>query len=396
MTIIKAQEVIKNEFQKRGEDYPIKDGERTLPGKYYHSEEIYKEEIEKIFYKYWIFACRAEELAEAGDYKLVQVEDESIIILRETETEFKAHFNVCRHRGTQLCVEEKGKFENNSIQCPYHAWTYGLDGKLKAAPMMKEENGFTKDKCALHKVHIHNWEGFLFISLAVEPIPFEVQMEGLMGKWADYNLSELRIAHKIEYKLKCNWKLILQNYQECYHCPGVHPLLTQLTGVQSARHDFEDGAVIGGYMELTKESMTMNGEAASKPICDVDGDDIKKVYYYSVFPNMLLTPHPDFVLFHHITPDGPGKITNNCYWLFHPDAIKDKNGQAGIKSAVEFWDITNKEDWAVCEQMQFGTKSIRFTRGYYSGREDILHKLDKELIKVLGHKDPHAEFDSDS
>jgi len=134
--------------------------------------------------------------------------------------------------------------------------------------------------------------------------------------------------------------------------------------------------------------MTMTGEAAGPPVCDVSGEDLQRIYYYSVFPNMLLTPHPDFVLFHHITPLRPGKIINDCYWLFHPDTINKEGAQEGIKSAVSFWDMTNKQDWKVCEQMQIGTKSQRFTRGYYSGQEDILHTLDKELLKALGHDRP--------
>ena len=134
--------------------------------------------------------------------------------------------------------------------------------------------------------------------------------------------------------------------------------------------------------------MTMDGEAAAPPICDVAGDDLQRIYYYSVFPNMLLTPHPDFVMFHHITPLAAGKIINDCYWLFRPEVINDPKTQARIESAVEFWDMTNRQDWTVCEQMQTGTKSARFTRGYYSGREDILHQLDKELLKALGHDEP--------
>jgi len=382
----------KKTFLKRGEDYPIIDGLRTLPGKYYHSEEIYKEEVDKIFYKFWIFACRAEEIPEIGDYKLIQVEDESLIILRDKSREIKVYFNVCRHRGTQLCSEEKGNFNKKSIQCPYHAWTYGLDGKLLAAPHMQEGNGFQKANCALHQAHVHNWEGFVFMSLAEKPQPFEVQMEALIGKFSDWKMADLRIAHHIKYELNCNWKLILQNYQECYHCSGVHPLLSKLTPVQSAQHDFSKGAVIGGFMDLTKErgSMTMDGEAAAPPVCNVSGDDLQRVYYYSIYPNMLLTPHPDFVMFHHITPLGPDKIVNECYWLFQPEVIRDKTAQERIKSAVDFWDLTNRQDWKVCEQMQIGTKSGRFTYGYYSGREEILHTLDKELLKALGHEDPES------
>ena len=233
-------------------------------------------------------------------------------------------------------------------------------------------------------------EGFLFVSLAKNPEPFEVQMEALMGKFTDWDMGSLRIAHHIRYELDCNWKLILQNYQECYHCPGVHPLLSQWTPVQSAQHDFSKGAVIGGFMDLTEDrgSMTMDGKAAGPPICNVSGDDLQRVYYYSVYPNMLLTPHPDFVMYHHITPMGPGKIYNDCYWLFHPDVINDPKAQERMQSAVDFWDLTNKQDWQVCEQMQVGTKSRRFDRGYYSGREEILYTLDRELLKALGHTDP--------
>tara|TARA_B100000497_G_C7667223_1_gene402334 strand:- start:165 stop:1322 length:1158 start_codon:yes stop_codon:yes gene_type:complete len=379
----------KKVFQKRGVDYPIIDGTRTLPGKYYHSREIYDEEVEKIFYKFWMFACRAEELPQVGDFKLIQVEDESLILVRDKSNNINAHFNVCRHRGTQLCTEASGSYKSKNIQCPYHAWTYDLDGKLISAPMMQEGHGFQKDQCNLHKANVHVWEGFVFINLDTDPIPFEEQMEALIGKFSNWKMDQLKIAHHIRYELKCNWKLILQNYQECYHCPGVHPLLTELTPVQSAQHDSSKGAVIGGFMDLTKErgSMTMNGEAAAPPVCDVSGEDLQRIYYYSVFPNLLLTPHPDFVLFHHITPLGPGKITNDCYWLFRPEIINDPNAQAGIKSAVDFWDLTNRQDWQVCEQMQIGTKSKRFTRGYYSGREDILHQLDMEVLKALGHEE---------
>ena len=143
-------------------------------------------------------------------------------------------------------------------------------------------------------------------------------------------------------------------------------------------------------MELEEgvQSMTMDGKPAGPPVCDVGGKDMKRVYYYSVFPNMLLTPHPDFVLFHHIMPRGNGAITNTCYWLYHPKAIADPSHKERLKSAVEFWDLTNKEDWAVCEQMQQGTKSKRFTRGTYSGQEDMLYALDQELLRVLGHESP--------
>ena len=210
-----------SKFQKRGVDYALLFGERTLPGKYYHDPAIHQEELDKIFYQHWQFACRSEEIPNAGDFKILVIGDEQIIVLRDKEGEVGAFFNVCSHRGTQLCTESQGTFDKGSIQCPYHAWTYDLKGNLIGAPMMKETETFKKADCGLPTAAIYNWEGFIFISLAANPVPFEQQMKGLMGKFSDWNMSGLRIAHQIEYNLKCNWKLILQNYQECYHCPGA-------------------------------------------------------------------------------------------------------------------------------------------------------------------------------
>jgi len=287
-----------NPYKRRGVDYKVEQEMYTLPGHYYHSPAIYQEELEKIFYKRWHLACREEELAEPGDYQVIPVGDESIILVRDEQGEIGAHFNVCRHRGTRMCAESSGHFESGRIQCPYHAWQYNLQGDLEAAPLMKDLPGFDRSDYGLHKAHVGLWGGFVFINLASDPIPFESEMRPLLHKFAEWNLPELRIAHKIEYSLACNWKLILQNYQECYHCPGVHPLLSEWTPFRSAVHDCTEGAVIGGYMEITEPrgSMTMDGRAAAPPVCNVSGDDLPRVHYYSVFPNLLLSPHPDFVL----------------------------------------------------------------------------------------------------
>jgi len=379
-----------NTFRKRGRDYSLREGMRTLPGKYYHSQEIYEEELQKIFCEKWLLAGRDEEIPEAGDYKLLEVGDESLIIVRTKSGGVVANFNVCRHRGTRLCVEASGHFESKNIQCPYHAWTYDLDGQLIASPMMQSLESFDKEAHHLHQASIHEWGGFIFVNLSRDPISFEEEMAPLLGRFKNWNLSELRSAHTIEYEVKCNWKLILQNYQECYHCPGVHPLLSKHTPYKSAQHDCVEGAVIGGFMELENDvkSMTMDGEPAGPPVGEVKGEDLRRVYYYSVFPNMLLTPHPDFVLFHHIMPRGNGAIINTCHWLFHPDVLANPNYKDSVQSAIDFWDLTNREDWAVCEQMQMGTKSRRFTRGTYSGQEDLLYALDQELLRILGHESP--------
>ena len=377
-----------NAYKKRGVDYRSPATLLTLPREYYQSEAIYAEEVEKIFYKRWLFVCREEEIPEPGDFQTVAIGDESLIVVRDAQNTIQAHFNVCRHRGTRICKAEKGHFSSGVIQCPYHAWKYDLSGGLKAAPLLNDVADFEKTDYALFSAHVGIWGGFVFINLAEAPVPFEEEMGALMNRFEDWNLPDLRIAHKLEYKLKCNWKIILQNYQECYHCPGVHPMLSKRTPFRGAVHDCFEGAVIGGYMEMTERrgSMTMDGKAAAPPVCKVSGEDLQRVHYYSVFPNLLLTPHPDFVLYHRIRSVALDRIGNDCFFLVHPDVLADHKLMERFQSAVKFWDLTNQEDWQVCEQMQLGLKSHRFKRGRYSPFEDIAYAVDQEVLKALGHK----------
>ncbi len=376
-------------YKKRGVDYEVPPFMPTLPRKYYQSESIYQEELEKIFYRRWIMACREEEIAEPRQYLTIPVGDESVIVTRGDDGRIYGHFNVCRHRGTRICDKERGRFESDSIKCPYHAWRYDLSGALQVAPLMKEGAGFQKSDFHLFPVHIGLWGGFVFINLSEEPVLFEEELAPLIGKFEAWGLQNLRIAHELNYTLNCNWKIILQNYQECYHCPGVHPLLSKWTPFRGAVHDCIKGAVIGGHMELRDQvgGMTMDGGPAGPPLCNVTGDDLKRVHYYSVFPNLLLSPHPDFVLYHRIRSEGINRIRNDCFFLLHPDSIRDAERMDRFQSAVKFWDMTNREDWKVCEQMQLGLKSRRFKHGRYSEQEDILYALDREVLTALGHED---------
>ena len=374
-------------YKQRGVDYELIDGEFTLPARYYRSADIYGQEIDRIFNRRWLMACREEEIADSGDYVTVPVGNESVLVVRDEDNAVQAFFNVCRHRGTRICTSASGKFDAGRIRCPYHAWSYGLDGRLEAVPMMKDVAGFKKSDYPLYTAHVGRWGGFVFINLAERPEPFERELGALIGKFEDWKLPDLRIARTIRYTVECNWKLILSNFQECYHCPGVHPLLSQRTPFRGARHDCFEGAVIGGYMEMSESTggMTLDGKPAGPPIGDVSGDDLKRVYYYSVFPNLLFAPHPDFVIYQRIRPLSVTRVEIDCSFLLDPKTIRDASRMNRFESAVEFWNITNKEDWEVCERMQQGLLSRRFERGPYSGQEDILVALDKEVLKALGH-----------
>ncbi len=377
----------RNQYKKRGVDYDVSEKMVGLPRRYYNDPLIYREELAKIFSQRWLLACREEEIPEPGDFITIQLGGESIILLCGRDGQLCAHFNVCRHRGTRLCSADHGHFDHDTIRCPYHSWGYDLDGNLKAAPEMSTVPAFNKHEYNLLSANLELWGGFVFINLAEQPRPFEEEMGSLFGKFDDWAMPDLRIAHHQPYTLNCNWKFVLQNYQECYHCPGVHPLLAKRTPFRSAVHDCFEGAVIGGYMELKEAggSMTMDGESAGPSIGSVTGDDLQRVYYYSIFPNVLLSPHPDFVLYHQVWPLAIDKVRIDCCYLLHPEVIADSEAMARFQSAIDFWDMTNRQDWEVCEQMQLGTRSERFERGLYAPSEDILFALDREILNALGH-----------
>lgn len=358
-------------------------GAKTLPGEYYTSDAIFTAELEGIFSTHWLNVGRASQLKERGEYFLFEVGNESLIILRCHDDVVRALFNVCRHRGTRLCTDTEGKF-SKTIQCPYHAWTYDLEGKLLSAPNMHEVKDFNEYDYPLHSLTVQMWEGGIFINLAENPKPFEVAYQPLLEKFTPWRLSDLEIAHRLVYEMRANWKQVFQNYSECYHCPNLHPQLNRLTPFRDSSNDLEEGPFLGGPMRLTEtcESMTMSGGRCAAPLAGCAGDNLKRVYYYTIFPNMLLSLHPDYVLIHRIQPQSPSHTRIVCDWLFHPDAIAKPDFDPS--DAIEFWNTTNKQDWQVCELSQQGVSSRAYTPGPYAELESMIAAWDRHYLKALG------------
>ncbi len=361
-------------------------GSCTLAGRYFTSPDIFVEERERIFYRRWLCIGRADQVAQPGNYFLQQAGDESIIILRNRRGELRAFYNVCRHRGTRLCEKASGQF-SETIQCPYHAWTYALDGQLVGAPHMSEVDDFDKHDYPLHPVMIDTWDGFLFINLERECEPFAVAFAPLVGRFKRFNVGSLRAARRIEYDVRANWKLIIQNYSECLHCPTLHPGLSKISPYQSGQNDLYAGPHLGGYMDIVAgvDSLTVSGRACALPVGDtLPVEDLHRVYYYSIFPNMLLSLHPDYVMFHTLWPQTPDRTRIVCEWLFRPESF-DRSG-FHPDDAVSFWDRTNREDWRICERSQAGIASRRYVPGPYSTQESLLAAWDREYLKALGHE----------
>jgi Rieske 2Fe-2S family protein len=372
---------------------------KSLPQKYFISPEVFAQERSEIFSKVWLLVGHQSQIPKPGDYFLATIAGESLIVTRDQKSQVRGFYNVCRHRGTRLKEDASG--HASAIQCPYHAWTYGLDGRLIGAPHMDEVPGFNKSDYSLHPVNLGLWNGFIFVNLTEagtrlrseatarqapgDFISLERWFAPLNKKFSHWNMSILRPAKRIEYDVRANWKLMFENYSECYHCPGVHPMLSKVSPYDSAENDLAEGPFLGGFMKINPgKSLSMSGNACALPIeheQEHDKESTQRVFYYSIFPNMLLSMHPEYVMVHQIWPQSPERTLIVCDWFFHPDAFARKDFKP--EDAIEFWDMTNKQDWHVCELSQQGIGSRAYKPGPYSSRESIPAAWDRYYLSAL-------------
>ena len=380
-------------FRKTAETFMA--GAKTLEQEYFVSPEIFAEEKEKIFSRQWVLVGHQSQIAEAGDYFTAEISGESFIVVRDKHGAIHGFYNLCRHRGSRLIENRNGQCA--AIQCPYHAWTYALDGRLLGAPHMDDVSGFDKADYSLHRVNLGLWEGFIFVNLAETGaltsilsqterrkqdgfVSLEDWFAPLNGKFSHWNMSILQPAKRIEYDVRANWKLMFENYSECYHCPGVHPQLQKVSPYDSAENDLREGPFLGGFMKINPgKSLTMSGNACAAFVGKIE--NLQQVFYYSIFPNMLLSLHPEYVMVHQLWPQSPERTLIVCDWLFHPDAFSRKDFRP--EDAIEFWDMTNKQDWHVCELSQQGISSRAYQPGPYSSRESIPAIWDEYYLRQV-------------
>lgn len=362
-------------------------GQRTLPGEYFTSEEIFRAERERIFHRSWLLAGHVSQLRAPGSFFLFELDRESVMVVRDGQGTVRAFHNLCRHRGSRLCLTPHGEL-GHAIQCPYHAWTYGLDGALRAAPTMSDVAGFDPREHPLKPVALADWQGFLFLNLAADPVPFETALPGLQGKFGAWRLPELQPVHRKVYDVEANWKLFFHNYSECYHCPKVHPHLNKLTPYRNTENDLDEGPVLGGpmWMSNPEGSMTSHGGRCAVPFAELSEEERGRVYYYTVFPTAFLSFHPDYVMIHRLLSLGIGQTRIFCDWYFHPDAIAAPGFDP--KPAIDFWDLTNRQDWELCANAYKGVSSNAWEPGPYSELESQLAAFDRQYLRALSADTP--------
>jgi glycine betaine catabolism A len=346
-----------------------------LPPRVFHDPVVFDFEQAAWFGRDWLCVGREEDAARPGEYFLAGLAAESVVVVRGDDLQLRAFHNVCRHRGSRVLTEERGRVVR--IQCPYHAWTYDLAGTLRRPPHTDALVDFEPEHNGLVPVRLTTWLGFVFLTLNPDALPLDDQLAGLARVIAQFPVADLRRGRRIDYEVRANWKVIAENYSECYHCPGVHPQLNKLTPYDQGQNVASDGPWAGGWMELVQDADTMSVDGHTHgrpPLPGLTAEDERRIYYFVVWPNLLVSLHPDYVMTHQVWPVEPGRSRVVCEWLFDPQVMARPDFDA--TDAVDFWDMTNRQDWRVCELQQAGTSSIAYTAGRYSLMEDMVHAFD--------------------
>jgi len=343
-----------------------------LPAAAFTDPAVLAWERANVFADGWICAGHAERVQGRGQFIQVEFGGESVLVVGDEDGLPRAFLNTCRHRGARLVDAPAGTLRR--LQCPYHAWTYGFDGSLTSAPFTDGLEDFDPACFGLHEVRLAVVEGLVLLDLSGTAPPAAAHVGDLAVHLAAYRLPELERAARIVYDVEANWKAIAENYSECLHCPGVHPELNRLSHYLSGEAIAGSGLWCGGSMTLAAGIATMSTDGAAHARRAIEGVDERSILYFLLFPNALISLHPDYVMLHTLWPQAPGRTQVVCEWFFEPESIARPDFDPS--DAVEFWDQVNREDWHVCALTQRGMASQRFVPGRYTTREGDVHAFD--------------------
>jgi Rieske 2Fe-2S family protein len=372
--------------------------QKSLPTSFYMAPEIFAMEKERIFCRQWVCCAREEQLPSPGSHLVVDLAGESILLVRNRAGAIKAHYNVCRHRGAQLCspnvgyedgVKLNGGIGVAGIRCSYHLWTYDLDGQLIGAPHLSQDAGFCKSDFHLYPVGVATWGGFVFVHLTPGECErpgrsFLEQIGDAPNRVKRYPLAELRSAHSITYDVAANWKLVLENYNECYHCGAIHPELCDIVPAFKAQGGAQLDWERGIPHREGAVTFTFSGRTNRAAFPTLNADERVRHKGELLYPNFMLSLAGDHAAAFTLRPTAPGHTRILCDFLFHPDEIAkaDFNPQ----DAVDFWDLVNRQDWAICERVQRGIQSRVHKFGYYAPMEDLSLDICRYISASLGVK----------
>ena len=374
---------------------------RSLPGVFYTDEPLYRHDIERVWRRGWLFAGHTCEIPEPGDYLTVEVDTDSLLILRGDDGEIRGLHNVCRHRGSILCAQPSGRL--NKIVCPYHQWAYARDGRLLACRGMQED--LDKEQLGLIPVPVREMEGLIYFSLAAEPPEFDAALSLMAPALRPQGFGRARVARAIDYDIHANWKLVWENNRECYHCNVNHPqyikanfdhynandtserIQTQIdaavarseqkwtacslavTHKQTGMTPFPDAEngiwysanrtpLVDGYV-----SESIDGRQVAPLMGDYTDPDVGTLRMRTV-PNFWNHASCDHAVSTRLLPAGPRLTKARVFWLVDKDAVEGRDYT--LDALLPFWQLTSEQDWKICENQQRGVESSAYRPGPYS------------------------------
>jgi phenylpropionate dioxygenase-like ring-hydroxylating dioxygenase large terminal subunit len=349
---------------------PLPEAE-TLPAWCYTDPAFTVREVEEIFLKVWIFICRADELPEAGDYASVDTAGGPVIIVRGRNGTLRAHANNCRHRGSRL-LYGKGNCKR-AIMCPYHAWTYDLDGRLTGAPDMERTAGFDKANYRLHPVRLEVWDGFVFINFNPACESLIEYLGDMPERFAPYGFSDWVCVRRSVYDLDCNWKLLIENALEAYHTTTVH---ADSLGTQVSEDVTTDGNWEALYLPGETSVSILPGETAPFPhVPNLPGELAHGAYFTVIYPNTQFACTQDSMWWLTFTPVGPGRCRADFGFAFPRETVAQPNFAKDVEEYYRRWDMGIAEDNDTGQLQQRGLESVLHVPGPYSYRERVVHLL---------------------
>jgi choline monooxygenase len=332
----------------------------TLPAAWYTAPEHFRREQELIFRRTWQYAGLTEQVAQPGDFFTALVGTVPVIVTRDEAGELRCFVNVCRHRGSTLLAQECG--HGKVIQCPYHAWTYGLDGQLRAAPGMRAEAGFDRAQFPLLAAQVATWGPFIFVNLDPDAAPLSAMLGELPALTAASGapLGAIKRRVRSTYDIAANWKVVVDNYLECYHCPVAHPGFTQLIDIDNYTiTEYEYFSTQGGALREEKQGNT-------EALYDTSGE-VHDGFYAFLWPNFTLNVYPgqgntSLNLFLPIAPDRTRAIFEYCF--------VEGVGEEEERDFVRFIEQVQVEDIVLCEAVQRGLSTGFFDQGKLMLRQE--------------------------
>lgn len=353
--------------------------EPSLPRRAYWDAAFFAREQKSIFREQWVYAGRSESLPSAGDYRVIEIADESVILVRGDDERLHAHINFCKHRGSRLLCGEGST--RGAIRCPYHAWAYALDGRLISAPFV-DMGELDEQSRYLVSTGVEEWGGFVFVHLPPQQTALADALGAIPQRLVRYPLAQLRTGATLEYDVRANWKVLLENYNECYHCAGVHPELCRIVPAFKDHGGSDLDWDRGIPHRSGATTFTFSGTTTRAPFPGLNEDERTRHKGELIYPNFLLSLSADHVTAFEVQPLAVDRTRVICTFLFHPDAMASPSFDPS--DAVEFWDLVNRQDWHICESVQDGMHSRYFRYGHYAPMEDASLDIRRYIASRLG------------